>query len=95
MKTEGIKTHWSVAAYRAIILQRQLVMLRERYRVFEIRDRSSSMIQWRSVLGAHVASLADNAVMSLSWDHPLGTSGEEHWPQNMLLYDQPHCCYGG
>ena len=76
-------------------------MLRERYRVFEIRDRSSSMIQWRSVSGAHVVSLADNAVMLLSWDHPLGTSGEEHWPQNMLLYDHPqrlsdepnHCYY--
>lgn len=46
-------------------------------------------------------SLADNAVMSLSADHPLGTSGEEHWPQNMLLYDHPqrlgdepnHCYY--
>ena len=51
---------------------------------------------------AHVGSPDDNAVMSLSRDHPLGTSGEEHWPQNMLLYDQPqlceaphHCCYQG
>ena len=79
---------------------------RERYRVFEIRDRSSSMTQWRSLClgeqGAHVGSLDDNAAMSLSWDHPLGTSGEEHWPQNMLLYDQPRlcdapnlCCYQG
>ena len=62
--------------------------------MFEIRDRSSSVIQWLSVLpqeqGAHVSSLDDNVVMSLSLDHPLGTNREEHWPQNMLLCDHPH-----
>ena len=50
------------------------------YRDFDIRDRSSSVIGWISVLeqGEHMSGLDDNVIMSLSQDYPLGTSREEH-----------------
>ena len=65
METDRIKTHWTKVSY---------------YRDFDIRDRSSSVIGWISVLeqGEHMSGLDDNVIMSLSQDYPLGTSREEH-----------------
>ena len=65
MERDRIKTHWTKVSY---------------YRDFDIRDRSSSVIGWISVLeqGEHMSGLDDNVIMSLSQDYPLGTSREEH-----------------
>ena len=92
METEGIRTHWSMEVYYAPcslhyreILEKGIECLKSET---EAHQRYNGGL-YCTEHWAHVGSLDDNVVMSLSRDHPLGTSREEHWSQNMLLCDHP------